>query len=620
MHSPKQKSILKIIIFILFVFIVIAIRIEFRLNTLYKNIESTTITDRNNETVLILPNERDNYSTFATSTPPLFIELLKKSEDKYFYYHLGINPVGTIELLLSKIGIGRRKSASTIDQQLTKILFENETKRNVLNKTVESFSALIIDIFKSKDNILLYYTNTAYFGNHIQGLKTASKAYFNTSPEKLTTEEILQLLSTLSNPSYNNPANETNIGRSKTLAVKLGIDIVEEKFIGSNIVNENLKTFQSILKNFEIEHYISSLNTNNKEIKLVIDLKLNNDIKSIIKSTLPSLSDRDAHNMAVIVIKLPENEILSLVGSPDPKSNDFGQQINMLNEPRQVASTIKPFVYAKAFEMGARPYSLIDDTEYKYTTYEGQVFYLRNYDSQYHGRITAAYALDNSINIPAVKTLDFIGVDNFASFLEKLGYMDSKKVHDFEMGVALGTIDMTPTELAHYYTIFPNQGNLSPLHLFSETKFNKDLFSQETKQVIRPEYTQLVTKILSNRYLAIDQFGYKSNLNLQLDNYALKTGTSDNYRDSWVMGFTPDFLVGVWVGNADQTSTKNLSGQSGAGEIWSRIMELMTHTTYNKKIPFSFDKIRSVTDSNDSAYGLSGDDIEKAKNLFINNK
>ena len=151
MHSPKQKSILKIIIFILFVFIVIAIRIEFRLNTLYKNIESTTITDRNNETVLILPNERDNYSTFATSTPPLFIELLKKSEDKYFYYHLGINPVGTIELLLSKIGIGRRKSASTIDQQLTKILFENETKRNVLNKTVESFSALIIDIFKSKE-------------------------------------------------------------------------------------------------------------------------------------------------------------------------------------------------------------------------------------------------------------------------------------------------------------------------------------------------------------------------------------------------------------------------------------------------------------------------------------
>ncbi len=626
------KLILKTIILIVCLLAVVGIMVIYKLNTFYGKIASVTVSDRNGSTVMMLPNDRGNFSIFATSTPRVFVDLLTQSEDRYFYYHPGINPVGTSQLILSKIGIGHRRSASTLDQQLTKILLENETRRNVWNKAVESVCALVLDLSKSKDDILLSYSNAAYFGNHIQGLRTASEAYFDKSADRLTTEETLQLLSTLNNPSYNNPATKSNIGMSKTLASRLGVNVIEEKFIQPDVVNQNLKLFQSSLTDFEIAHYISEIRpemgakigtktgAKDREIKLLTDAKLTTDIQNIVRSTIPSLADRDAHNMAVIVIKLPENEILSLVGSPDPKSTEFGQQINMLNEPRQIASTIKPFVYAKAFEMGARPYSLIDDTEYRYTTYEGQVYYLRNYDGKYHGRVTAAYALDNSINVPAVKTLDFVGVDNFATFLGKLGYTDTKKVHDFEMGVALGTIDMTLIDLAHYYTIFPNQGKLTPLRLFSEPKFNKDIFPQEDGQVIAPEYTQLVTKILSNRYLAIDQFGYKSDLNLQLDNYALKTGTSDDYRDSWVMGFTPDFLVGVWVGNADQTSTKNLSGQSGAGEIWSRVMELMKHTTYNKQTPFTFNKIRSIDNSNASAYGLSGDDVEKARNLFLNDK
>jgi len=616
----RGKLILKTIILIVCLLAIVGIMIIYRLNILYKNIESTTVSDRNGSTVMIIPNDRGNYSSFATSTPHIFTDLLTRSEDRYFYYHPGINPVGTSQLILSKVGIGKRRSASTLDQQLTKILFENETERNIWNKAIESVCALVLDLSKSKDDILLSYSNTAYFGNHIQGLRTASEAYFDKSADRLTTEETLQLLSTLNNPSYNNPATKSNIERSKALASRLGIDVVEAEFIQPDTVNQNLKAFRSTLTDFEIAHYISLIKPKDKEIKLLTDAKLTTDIQSIIKSAMPSLADRDAHNMAVIVIKLPENEILSLVGSPDPKSTEFGQQINMLNEPRQIASTIKPFVYAKAFEMGARPYTLIDDKEYRYTTYEGQVYYLRNFDAKYHGRVTAAYALDNSINVPAVKTLDFVGVDNFATLLGKLGYTDTLKVHDFEMGVALGTIDMTPIDLAHYYTIFPNQGQLTPLRLFLEPKFNKDIFPQESGQVIAPEYTQLVTKIISNRYLAIDQFGYKSDLNLQLDNYALKTGTSDGYRDSWVMGFTPDFLVGVWVGNADETSTENLSGQSGAGEIWSRVMELMKHTTYNEQTPFTFNKIRSIDNTDASAYGLSGDDIEKARNLFIDNK
>jgi membrane carboxypeptidase/penicillin-binding protein PbpC len=269
----------------------------------------------------------------------------------------------------------------------------------------------------------------------------------------------------------------------------------------------------------------------------------------------------------------------------------------MLNKPRQVASTIKPFVYAKAFEMGVRPDSLIDDTEYVYRTFDGRTLYPKNYDMKYHGRITAEYALANSINIPAIKTLQFVGLDNFATFLGELGYADIKKVHDHQLGAALGTIDMTLPELVHFYSIFPNEGKLEPVRLFSDQKLNDRSFAGEEKQVIAPQYTELVTKILSDRYIGIDQFGYVSNLNLPYENYALKTGTSDDYRDSWVIGYTPDYIVGVWVGNSDNTATKTLSGQSGAGEIWSRVMQLIEQTSYDRHTPFSFDNINSVEES-----------------------
>ena len=618
-YSRKKISLIISVAALAIIILLISIATH-RLDNLYENAKSTVVSDRNGIPILILPNSRGNYSLFANDIPKTFADLLISKEDRYFYYHTGINLVGTAQLTLSKIGIGKRRSASTIDQQLSKVLLGHENERTIRNKITETIYALAFDTLRSKKNILLDYCNTAYFGNNIQGLRTASLAYFGKVPEKLSVEEMLQLLSTLSNPSYSNPLLKNNIENAKILAKDLGVKAIDQDFVDTDTVEHDLEAFKVEENNFELRPYISSLVGNDKEIKLLVDSALTAQIKNIAGKILPSLSDRNAHNMAIVVMKLPENEILAMIGSPDPKSTGYGQQIDMLEEPRQIASTVKPFVYAKAFEMGARPYTLIDDTEFKYTTYEGQEYHIRNYDSKFHGRITAAYALDNSINIPAVKTLDYVGIDNFASFLSSMGYYDTKKVHDFEIGVALGTIDMTLPELTHLYSIFPNQGKLAAMRLFSDPGLNKIAFPEETKQIIEPKYTQLITKILSDRYLAIDQFGYKSDLNLPLDNYALKTGTSDDYRDSWVIGFTPDFIVGVWVGNADDTSTKQLSGQSGAGEIWSQVMQLMAHTPYDKHTPFSFDQIRPIGGSGDSAYGLAGDDVEKARGLFTDAK
>lgn len=609
---------IKIIFISLFTILVIGLFNNHILRDLYNKTESTVVTDRNGLRITVKPNIRSNYALYATSTLNRFTELLLLKEDRHFYQHLGINPISTGELILNKIGIGNRVSASTIEQQLVKMLLEHENNRTIWNKFTETLSALPLDIFMGKDKVLLMYYNTIYFGNNIQGVETASQAYFNKSTNKLSDEEILQLLSSLGNPSYNNPLLGNNIQSALKLANQLKISVDKDSFISPEIATKNLKKFLDQENNFELENYIAT--TTQTHVQLSIDKQLTEKIRAVAQDSLPSLSKRDAHNMAIVVIKQPENEILSLIGSPDPQATDFGQQINMLTKTRQVASTIKPFVYVKAFENGMRPYTLIDDARYKYITFDGRTLYPKNYDEKFHGRITAAYALANSINVPAIKTLQFVGLDTFANFLGQLGYPDTQKVHDHQLGAALGTIDMNLLQLVHFYSIFPNQGVLKPLRLFVNPKLNRDAFPGQEKEIIAPEYTQLITKILSDRYIGIDQFGYMSNLNLPSTNYAFKTGTSDDYRDSWVVGFTPDYMVGVWVGNANNTPTKELSGQSGAGEIWSKVMQIMDSTIYNRNTPLLLDHINKLSDSDNSLFGLSGDNIDYARDLLLNSK
>ncbi|MDB5259522.1 MAG: hypothetical protein JWO73_730 [Candidatus Taylorbacteria bacterium] len=564
-----------------------------KLVQLYDQNQSVSFIDRNGRLLMLMPNAKGNYALYATSTPEIFSKLLLRKEDRFFYLHPGVNPVSIGELMLSKAGIGSHRGASTIEQQLTKLLLEQENDRTIMNKSTELLSVLPLDLFLGKKDVLLKYCNTVYFGNHIQGVETASQAYFSKSADSLSEAEIFQLLSSLGSPSYNNPLLGNNIDSAMRLASALNIRVAKDGFVSPETASRNLKKFLAQKDSFELRSYASK-DLPMKTVRVSIDKELADKVRAIVEDAQPSLASRDAHNMAVIIMKLPSNEILSMIGSADPAAEDFGQQINMLTKPRQVASTIKPFVYAKAFEMGARPDSLIDDAEYRYVTFDGRTLYPKNYDMKYHGRITAAYALANSINIPAIKTLRFVGLDAFGNFLGELGYADIKKVHDHQLGAALGTIDMTLPQLVHFYSIFPNKGKLEPVRLFSDQNINRLFFPGEEKKVIDPQYTELITKILSDRYIGIDQFGYVSDLNLPYQNYALKTGTSDDYRDSLVVGYTADYVVGVWVGNSDNKPTKSLSGQSGAGEIWSKVMQLMQQTAYDRHAPFSFDDINSA--------------------------
>ncbi len=613
--NPKLRRFLIVLAALAAVFFVLAINANAKLIKIYQERQSPVISDRNQKVMLIRTNSLGYYALYSDSIPESFSKLLIAKEDKYFYFHKGLNPISSLQALGTKIGLSSREGSSTLTQQLAKILLSQENQRSAQNKLVEFFYALSLEMFSSKEQILEMYCNSIYLGNQLQGLATASQAYFAVSPENLTTAQISQILATINSPTQNNPASENNIAKAKIVQTALNLD--DPNFLESKQASNNLKLFiQNNLAVLELQKYLKDINSSQV---LTIDQEINDKAREIIDRNISLLKTQKAKNAAAVILYFPNNEIISLIGSPDPFSYAQGYQINMLDKPRQIGSTIKPFLYLKAFQKGMRPYTLIDDREYKYQSTGNYSLYPRNYDYKYHGEMTAHFALSNSINVPAVKTLEFYGLPEFQDFLTKdLEFTPYQPIETYQMGIALGALEMSLMDLSSYFTIFPNQGTLKNLTLFKDGKVNNDFFKYKNKEISPPEFVELVNKILNDRKTGVDQFGAGSSLNLSASNYALKTGTSHDYTDSWIIGYTPDFLVGVWVGNADNTATQGLSGQMGAGLIWGELMNLMLASKYNHKTEFDFQNIKEYQGKNGTEFGLANDNFNQAQDIIKN--
>lgn len=614
--SLNEKKWLSLALAALFLGLLASFYLQHQLVSLYRQQASSLVEDREGRIIVIRPNRQGYFNRPVANLPVRMADLLVKKEDRFFYYHNGVNPISIIEASFGYLGLGQRKASSTISQQLAKILLGNELRRTGQNKLKETLYALSLEIFQTKQEILKMYANSIYFGYQAQGIFEASRLYFGTDPEMLAEGQILQLLATISEPAENNPASENNEKISLTLAKKFG-------FSGEGLILSQADQAREQMKKvshaddlfFELKSFLMEPKTT---CQTTLDRDLTRKIREIVQRNMENLKIENARNAAVVVLKLPENEILSLIGSPDPNSFESGYQINMLMELRPIGSTIKPFIYLKAFEKGLRPYTLVDDREYKYITALGFPLYPKNFDYQYRGQVDLHYALSNSLNVPAVKILEYVGLEDFYRFLEKdLGIKPAQPWDSYQLGIALGSLDLSLFDLARYFTIFPNQGWLKDVQVFQCPQSPTLTQTKSDFKITEPGYVQLVNKILNDRKTSIDQFGMKSELNLFQENYALKTGTSRDFRDSWIVGYTPDFLVGVWVGNADNSPTDKISGQQGAGLIFSNIMELLFNSKYNHRTPFDFSFVKDFQSDQAIDWGLQGDDYQKIQNLLL---
>jgi len=587
----------------------------------YKNNQSIFIKDRNHKNIFIKPNHLGYYASYSNEIPIEFKKLLTKKEDKYFYHHFGINPISSLRASYNLATGNDNLASSTITQQLSKILLQNELDRNFKNKFIETIYAISLEIHLSKEEILKMYINSVYFGNKVQGIDNASRLYFESTPALLNKEQNLRLLATLASPSVSNPFLINNDISSKLLCERLNENCQEIKPYTKTEIAERKEMFSSYTKS-DISFELNSLKIDpKKSCVLTIDKELSENLREILRRNLLAMSEKDATNGSIVVIKLPENEVLSIIGSPDPEIASYGYQINMAKETRPIGSTVKPFIYLKGFEKGLRPYTTIEDKEYKYTIGTGFAFYPKNYDYEYRGKVSLHYSLTNSLNVPTVKVLEYVGLDNFYNFLlEDIEFSPVQEIENYQLGIALGGLEMDLLSLSYYFTIFPKEGTLTPLNIYQDdrSQFVSTTNFSQNKKVADEKYIQLINKILSDRGTGIEQFGMNSNLNLFQNNYAVKTGTSRDFCDSWTIGYTPDFLVGVWVGNSDNTPMDKISGQSGAGRIWNETMNLLINSEYNKKTPFEFDLISEFYENENIEYGLFEDDYEEKKNLLQN--
>jgi membrane peptidoglycan carboxypeptidase len=311
-----------------------------------------------------------------------------------------------------------------------------------------------------------------------------------------------------------------------------------------------------------------------------------------VSEQVAALLANNAHNGALVTIKPSTGEILAMVGSADFYNDAIDGQVNMATSPtRQPGSSIKPINYVAAFEKGWTPATLIWDVPSEFPPSGNpndprEPYKPVNYDDRFHGPMTVRTALSNSFNVPAVKTLDFVGIyddpetpekEGMIGMAERLGITSFTRP-DYGLSLTLGGGDVSLIEMTGAFSVFANGGQrVPPVAILKITDHTGEVVyeyePQPGEQVIRAEHAYLINSILSDNEARSWMFGRNSALNLSFP-VAAKTGTTNDFRDNWTLGYTPDLVTGVWVGNADYTPMVNTSGLSGAAPIWSQFMEI----------------------------------------------
>ena len=358
-----------------------------------------------------------------------------------------------------------------------------------------------------------------------------------------------------------------------------------------------------------------------------LDPALQDEAQRLVTEQVALLADKNAKNGALVAVKPSTGEILAMVGSPDFNNDAISGQVNMATSAtRQPGSSIKPINYVAAFEKGWTAATLIWDVPTDFPDGANPPYVPKNYDDRFHGPVTVRTALANSFNIPAVKTLEFVGIyddpntpqkDGMIGMAERLGITSFTRP-DYGLALTLGGGDVSLIDMTAAYSVFANGGKKVPpvailkiVDFQGTTVFEYQPPADGGEQVIRPEYAFLISSILSDNQARSWMFGPNSLLNLPFQ-VAAKTGTTNDFRDNWTMGYTPDLVTGVWVGNADYTPMVNTTGLTGAAPIWSAFMQFaLPIVSNNNPTPFTIppgitDRIICVTSGTEPSQWCQG--------------
>ncbi len=501
--------------------------------------------------------------------PPTLVHALLAAEDKRFFSHGGIDLLAISRAAWDNVRSGHIVSgASTIHQQLIKNTTPQNGKRTLWIKLVEALQARRLAMSWSREDVLAAYANRISFGNLMTGAATAASGYFHKPLNDLTPAECALLAALPQSPARLNPFRslEAVLPRQRRILdqmhklhwlddeqhnVALGQKIVLQRFSGG----------------FEAPHVIAMLRGESSAttIRTTLDATLQQQVETIIAQRLESLKGRHVTHAAVVVIENATGAVLSLAGSRDFFAKDGGQ-LNGAWAPHSPGSAMKPFTYLLAFERGATPASIVADLPIEFATSTG-TYRPENFSLRSFGPMTYRYALGNSLNISAVRVLDAIGgAETLLPKLRELGLTTlTEDAAHYGLGLTIGNASVRLIELANAYACLARLGRLKPWTLL------RDAPAVEERRLLGENESWLIADILSDNQAREMAFGSYSVLRLPFK-CAVKTGTSSTFRDNWTLGFTPEFTVGVWVGNFDNTPMQDVSGVTGAGPIFRDVL------------------------------------------------
>ena len=494
-------------------------------------------------------DDKWRFHTTLDEVSPNLIKAIIEKEDVWFFWHFGINPVSLVRALITNIVSGERVSgASTITMQLARMLEPKE--RNYLNKLIEIVRAVQIEIHYSKKEILEMYLSLLPYGGNIEGVKAASYIYFNRPPKRLSLSQAILLCVIPNDPknlrldrSTNLAVAKRNIWISKFIHEQLFTesdlkDALEEPVLVSRYA---LPTLTPHFSQYVKDHYEEdSIETN-------LDLKIQNTAEALLWNYVNRVSSKGVSNGAVLIIDNKNSSVIGYCGSSNFYDDSKSGQVNGITAIRSPGSTLKPALYAFAFDQGIlTPKMRLLDIPTDFNGYEPE-----NYDLKYYGDVTVEFALMNSLNIPAVQLLTKVKLEDFITLLSQSGFNEiSKRKKDLGLSLILGGCGVTLEELTRLFSSFARNGYLYPLQ-YIEGK------NESGVQIFSASSSYLIANILSGTSGEFLPEDFESN---SFPKFAWKTGTSYGKRDAWAIGFNKDYTIGVWFGNFDGKGSPHLSG------------------------------------------------------------
>jgi 1A family penicillin-binding protein len=525
---------------------------------------------------------------------PYLLQATLATEDRYFYVNVGVDPIAIMRAIRDNLAERQIVSgASTITQQLARDVFlspEERTETSFARKLKEAILAVEINRRYSKNQILETYFNQIYYGNLAYGVEAAAQTYFGKPASALNLAEAALLAGLPQSPALHDPYLNPDRAKARQ-AVVLDLMVEAGQISRAEAEAARLAALEFRDPNFRVAvpHFIAFVRQELEQnvpppfiyqaglkVYTTLDPRLQAIAEEEVQAQVAALAGQNVTNGALVALDVASGQILAMVGSKDFWDTQIEGQVNMALSPRQPASTMKPLTYLAAFEQfGWTPSTLLMDTPVRYPQADGQVYEPHNIDYRIHGPVSLRAALANSYNIPAVKTLEQVGLEPLKALAARLGITTLTR-SDYGLSLALGSGEVSLLEMSGAYQVLANHGQRRPptAILRITDNFGREIepLRPQPQQVVHPAHAYLITDILADNEARAPTFGVDSPLRLYRP-AAVKTGTSSDFRDNWAIGYTPDIVTGVWVGNADNSPMRQVAGASGAAPIWHNFMK-----------------------------------------------